>query len=201
MSNYKIVSPVDVKSSSTNGQVNLFSAGSLNAAQIKAPAAALTANVDFTFPTTVGLVGQCIYRSGASSLDWITPGPTNVFFPMSVRLFANSTKGMSTTSATLRTVFQFFYQGSNLVGAPTTAYILFSPSNGNTTLQAQLKNVTPLTTIIANVVAGPFGANTFNLINLGTLSNIPTNTNWISLSIARAAGSGTASVFLFKLMG
>ena len=196
MSSYILASPVDVVSSSSNAQINLFSTGSVFAAQFQAPSG-LIADVDFTLPTTTGSNGQFLQRTGASSLGW-----TNIYgpmLPMQLRTYRNSTTAKTTTNTTLQVVSTFYFQGSTALGGnPAAAYIIFSPSTNATTCQARISDLTNTTTI-ATVTSGTFTAGTLNLINFGALSNIPTGPAIWQLTFARPAGA-TASIYFFEII-
>ena len=127
MSNYKLSSPVDVSSSSVNGQINMYGAGSAFAVQVKAPAG-LVANVDFTLPTTVGTTGQFLQRTGASSLGWVTKSGASIGSSLPVQInfsIANLPTTPLNFAVTGNFVISYFmYNGSTSSASPTRFTII-----------------------------------------------------------------------------
>lgn len=199
MSSYILTSPIDILSPVTAAQINLVSVGSSFASQFQAPAV-LTANIDFTLPSTAGTTGQYLQRTGATSLGWANITTTTTLgLPLSLRSYQNSTAVCTTANVTLRSVLTFYFPGSTaLGGSPSSAYIVFSPSTNTTTCQAQIQDLTNAT-IVATATSGTFAAGTLNLLNLGTLSNISTGTSTWRLLASRPAG-GTATIYCFKIL-
>lgn len=122
MSNYNLASPVDVKSSASDAQINMYDSGGNFAVQVNAPAG-LASNVDFTLPSTSGTSGQLLQRTGATSLGWVTKSgaPTGSSLPMQI----NFCTGNIPTTPLVRTVTgnvivgYFIYSGSTASGPPS----------------------------------------------------------------------------------
>lgn len=198
-STYKLTSPIDVYSASSNAQINLSSSGSAFAVQIKAPTT-LTTNVDFTLPSSSGSIGQYLQRTGISSLGWTTTLNPSGSLPNSMRTYRTSTATCTNSTSTYRRTLVFPFLGSTaLGGSPTAAYIIISHSNNTVTSKVQLLDSTNSTTI-ATATSGTFTAGTLNLLSLGTITNIPATPAIFTLNFARNSGGGTVSIYNFKFL-
>ena len=93
MSNYTLTSPVDVKHSSSNAQINMFpSGGGSFAAQLQAPAS-LAGNVPFILPSASGTTGQFLQLGASSNTQWATAVNSSSTMPLSVRFSGSNANG------------------------------------------------------------------------------------------------------------
>lgn len=193
MSNYKLTSPIDVSSSSSNAQLNLFNIGGTFAVNVKAPS--LTANVDFTLPSTAGTNGYLLKRTGASTIDWAaspavalsgTSIPTQISF---------NTGNIPTTSVVVTSsnnaVAYFMYNGSTLGGPPTNFSIIYDLASPNTG-RVQILDITNSSNVIADT--GTFSTvATSGIFTVTTFTNVPT-----SQAVFQVLATGTGAGLTLK---
>jgi hypothetical protein len=101
MANYSLASPIDIRSSSVTGQLNLFDVGGVDAVQLQAPS--LTANVPFYFPATAGTTGQILQQTSSTTTGWVDAGLiTAGSLPIELSFVSGTTPstGFSTASTT-----------------------------------------------------------------------------------------------------
>ena len=200
MSSYILTSPIDIYLSGSQSQINLYNSAGTFAAQLVAPST-LTANIDFTLPSTNGSTGQYLRRMGASAIEW--SNPSGLGLPIHFRTFQNSTtaKGVS-TDLNLQAVGYMYFPGSiNLGASPTNAYFVFSQSTTGNSIRTGISDLTNggATVNLANYNTLPYAAGTLNLITL-TLSNISTGPSAWVISIRKTGGTGTVSMHVFKIL-
>jgi len=90
------------------------------------------------------------------------------------------------------TIFGFLFRGSTILGIPTSIKIVSSVSNNDITVNIRLLNVTQ-GTIIASI--NNINNETAQIINLGTLSNIPTSEGILELQVYRSSGPSKDKFF------
>lgn len=120
MSNYKLTPSIDVSSASLTGQLNLYSAGSSNAVQIKAPTG-LVSSVPFILPSTAGSVGQYL-TNGAGASTWSGGGANNTSLPMCLSFITGLGTAAQTTNTAFTNVGTLYFFGTTTEGTPSAIY-------------------------------------------------------------------------------
>lgn len=211
-SNYTLTSPLDVKSTTSSAsQINVYpGSASTFAVQVSSPTS-LTSNVQFILPSSNGTVGQYLQYGtgigGACSWGTVTNSNPNSTLPSSYQ-FANTTgTPASITSNTFVTLGRCCYRGTTTDNTIQTAIAVVQTSNTTATGQVQLYDYTNNLIIATSAVYGPYNPAAIpKIINLGTISNLPTGNAILEFRIRRVnvgggAGSGNTSLYSFQLLG
>ena len=186
MSSYKLLSPIDISSSSVTGQINLYEAGSSFAVQLKTPA--LAANIDFTLPSVVGSTGKYLQSTNTNAIEWINPN-SGTSLPIELSLTYNNIPAVipiSVTSPTLVSVIYFMYNGSILSNIPTDLTFIYS-SDGLGALRLKILDITNSSNVIAD--SGSFTITTgITFSTISTFTNVPTSQALFAVTASAAAG-------------
>lgn len=202
MSNYKLESPIDVRSPSAASQINLYNSANTFAVQLQAPAS-LSSNIDFTLPASLGSVGQYFKRTGAAATSWATQsGFPNYTFPIASRTYSGRSTVRSSASTTLQLVDMFTAVYANYGGSSVTAYAVASATDTTTTIKIQIiYGSTSLITYTSSTFAT---ANTPTMINIGSLGVLPSvasTLQYFTINFAVGSGAGTVSLYEISILG
>jgi hypothetical protein len=201
MSNYTLISPIDIKSSSTTGTINVYNPSGSNYVSIVAPSS-LSTNVDFTLPSTTGETGQYLQRTGPNSLGWSTlPGGSNYILPISSIILPTAIPGFTyiqTTSGTFVNATYFIFPGTTAIGSDTPSFIFIGGSNGiNTFHQIRILDITNSTTIVTSPTLGPGSG--LIIYNVGTLNNLSTSSAVWQIQMRRVSGASNTRFHSFYI--
>ena len=197
--NYSLLSPIDVKSSSVTGQINLCSSGSSNAVQVKAPT--LAANVPLILPSTAGTTGQFLQLSSVGGqTTWTTVSSSRVAgdtLPIVLSFMEGATPavGHSVTSATPVIIHYFIYGGSTTSSTPTTATFVYSTSVGATAPTFTIRNV-PGGVVVVTLT--PSASTSIVSVSTSSFTTIPTTQTYCSVLVSLA--SGTCTIYSISLI-
>nr|QBK85691.1 MAG: hypothetical protein LCMAC101_02860 [Marseillevirus LCMAC101] len=191
---YPISSPVEITGTvPAPGQIN-FTDGT-NVVEVKAPTT-LSGTVTFTLPDADGTTGQ--------SLQWPPSGDTMVWGNVSGN--ANSTlpvsfrfEGPTTTTSNTFVVFaSFIYNGTDIDNTMTTGMVVVETSSGAATGQVELFDLTNSLIIATSAIFGPTSGVKI-IVDMGTISNLPTGQALFEVQLRRpSAGGGNAGIHSFQ---
>jgi hypothetical protein len=204
MSNYTIPSSVDVKSSLSDGRIDVYNPSGSNYVVITAPSS-LSGNVDFTLPSTAGTTGQYLQRTGPTSLGWGTPSVfSNAPFPYTAitRRAGSTTENFNITSTTFQNASYVPFPGTSVYGGipPSSIIVIIGTSDDLTTAQIRVLDLTNVTTI-ASATTSTFATDAVNLFNLGTISNVPASSAVWQFQVRRESGAGTVRMYGYAIWG
>ena len=200
-SSYPITSPIESVGTGGNpGQIDL--SDGTNSVQIKAPTG-LGSNIDFTLPSTVGTIGQFLQRNSATSLTWTTNiGISDSSLPLSVK-FTNRNGAPSQTNSSVFGVRGIvMYDGTDTDNTITKIQAIVQTTAGSTTGQVQVFDSTNSNIIATSAIFGPVGGGLPpTIIDLGTISNLPTGQAIFEVQLRRASGGGNAQLHTCQFYG
>lgn len=178
MSNYKLTSPIDVFTSSSNAQLNLYESSGTYAVQIKAPS--LTSNIPFNLPASSGSTGQYLTFNTGSASTWSTATTVRQILPINISFITALSSGSSVGTGGPFTVGTISFFGTSINDAPTSLYAVIGGVAG-TNVVVSLVDVT-------------------NAVTIGTSAAVTTTTNpqIVQLPITGAINS-TEAVWTVQL--
>ena len=200
MSSYILTSPIDIYLSGSQSQINLYNSAGTFSSQIVAPAS-LTANIDFTLPSTSGSTKQFLQRTGASSLGWSTLANSSPYYPIEFRMYQSSTAAKTTTSSTPQVCCSFYFPGTTVLGAsPSRAFCLGSIGTSGDSFRIQLVDLTA-----GSVVLG--FQNSFPTVGVITRATLTINSLLVTATPAiwqfryfRQLGTGTVTIYYAAIL-
>jgi len=180
------------------GQID-FSDGT-NVVEVKAPTT-LTGTVNFTLPAADGTANQVLkWPSAGNTTVWgNNNGNPDSTLPLSFRFTTPNGDPTSTSSSTFQVVDTFVYNGTTIDNTITTAIAVVETSNTAATGQCQLFDLTNAQIIATSAIFGPTDAVKI-ILDLGTISNLPTGQAMLEVQIRRPSGGGggNAAIHAFQ---
>lgn len=190
---YPLTSPIEVEGTGgAPGQINL--SDGTNQVTLRAPTG-LAGNVDFTLPSTDGVVGQVLQRSGATSTAWVTSSSNaQSSLPISLQFNGSNGSPFDTSSTTFVVVSRIIYRGTTIDNTIGGILVIAGTSNANATGQVQVFDATNSNIIATSAIFGPDLPLT--IIDLGTISNLPTTQAIFEIQVRRVNTSGGGAAIL-----
>jgi hypothetical protein len=109
----------------------------------------------------------------------------------------------STSGASPLAMARFIFPGSSIAGVPSAIKIIASCSStsafGSLTIR-DITNTSGSDNTIASVNSLPQNNNPISIVDMGTISNIPTNPAVFEIQIQRSGGTNNVTVYLASLM-
>jgi len=153
MSNYRLISPIDIRSNTTLGTVNIFN-GSANYTSLRAPST-LTSTQSFILPALPGTIGQYL-TYGASSNAYSVGSPNNTSLPMHLKITGTtSNTPASVTSNAYSIIATANWRGTATEGTPSAVRAVLS---GNTNGRIRIFNRQSATVAAELILGGPLTA-------------------------------------------
>ena len=200
-SSFPLTSPVEIIGTGvTPGQIDV--SDGTNTVQIKAPTG-LSSNVDFTLPSTVGTTGQFLQRSGPTSSGWATNiGISNSSLPLSIGSTNRNGGPAQTNSATFVVRRSITYDGTTTDNTITKIQAIVQTRDDTTTGQVQIFDFTNSNIIATSAIFGPLtGGLPRTIVDLGTISNLPTGQAILEIQLRRPSGTGNAQIHMTQFYG
>jgi len=198
---YPITSPTEIIGTGGTPGIIYLSDGT-NSVELRAPTG-LVGNVDFTLPSTVGTIGQSLQRSGTSSTTWVDVNQANPnsTLPASYRFNDSNGSPASVSSTVFTTLASFVYLGTNTDSTMINILAIVGANGNNALGEVQLFDFTNSTIIATSATFGPNIPKA--IINLGTISNLPTGQAILEIQLRRvnATGGGSAEINSFQITG
>lgn len=202
---FPLSSPIEVEGTGgTPGQIEL--SDGTNAVQVRAPTG-LAGNVDFTLPATAGTTGYFLQRSGATATAWaevIQNNPSSSL-PLSTRFNDSNGAPTSTTSTTFVTEASMVYRGTVIDNPILQILVIVETTNNNASGQVQIFDYTNSQIIATSAVYGPAGGGglTKFILDLGTISNLPTGQVILEIQLRRVNtnGGGATAIYSCEMYG
>ena len=197
---FPLTSPIEVSGTGgAPGQVN-FSDGT-NIVEVKAPTT-LSGTVSFTLPDANGTSDQILKwpSSGTTTVWGANVGNPNGTVPMTVRFNAPNGDPTNTTSSTYEVFETFIYGGTTTDNPISMAISVVETSNSAATGQLRLFDFSNSLTIAESTIYGPTNGVKI-ILNLGTISNLPTGQSMFEVQLRRptGGGGGNAALHSFQL--
>ena len=194
MSSYKLSSPIDIFSSSATGQVNLYSAGSSNAVQIKAPA--LAANVPFILPATAGSIGQYL-TYGALASTWLNGSTNNTSLPMCISFITGITTAAQIATVVPTIVGTLYFFGTTTEGTPSAIYAVIG---GIVSSGTQVRLFDNTNSIIIGLSVAVATTATPQIVTIPISGAIAATAAQWYVQLARTGGVGTARIWSIHVL-
>ena len=196
---FPLTSPIELTGTGgAPGQIN-FSDGT-NVVEVKAPTS-LTGTVNFTLPDADGTANQVLKwpTAGSTTLWDNNNGNPNASVPIAIRFNAPNGDPASTTSSTFVVLETFIYNGTTTDNTLTTAISVVETSNGAATGEIQLFDFTNSLIIATSAIFGPTSGVKI-IVDLGTISNLPTGQSMLEVQLRRptGGGGGNAAIHSFQ---
>ena len=180
---FPLTSPIEViGTGGAPGQVN-YSDGT-NSVQLSAPTG-LSGNVNFVLPSSNGTTDQILSWNASGNTEWINNiSNSNSSLPLSFRY-----NPATTTSSPYQVVSSFVYRGTNTDNTVTDILAVASTSNSAATGQVRVFDLTNSLVIAESAAFGPTNT-TKIIVDLGTISNLPTGQAIFEVQLRRLPGGG-----------
>lgn len=193
MSNYKLSSPIDVSSSSTSGQINLYDIGGSFAVNIKAPAA-LLADVPFVLPASDGSTNQVL--TYGSTNTWSNGGINHTSLPLCLTFKTSLTLSASVTSATFTNVGVLYFFGTTLEGTPSAIYAVIG---GIASVGAQVRLYDNTNAVIIGTSTAVTTTTTHQIVQIPITNPFNASAAQLYVQIARTT-SGTVQIWSIHIL-
>ena len=194
MSNYKLSSVVDVYSSGSNAQINMYNSGGTFAVNVKAPSVA--ANIPFNLPSTAGSNYQFLtYSSGAPSTWTSNPGSNVTSLPMNITFITGLLTTASTTSTTFTNVGVLYFFGTTTEGTPSAIYAVIG---GVAAVDVEVRLFDNTNAVVIGTSTAVTTTTTPQVVSIPVGTIATTAANWY-VQIRRAT-SGTAQIWSIHVL-
>lgn len=195
-SSYILTSPVDVKSSASQGRINLYDGTGAFVVQLQSPAA-LASSLTLTLPSATATAGQFLQLTSPTTTAWGNPAGGQIA-GITLRTMSGNipTTPYGIASNVFTTVAYFIYGGTATNPTPTNIYI-YGTTTATGTMTVRML-IYPAGTVLATVTMAA-NVTTPTLLSALISGTMPATQSILQVQFNRPAGAGTVSLYSFSM--